>query len=85
MVTVMTEHLAIDAVTEILDGLDENKMFVAAGPVSRIRRAALQVNNVFEISRRRVSMMSTLAVMAGFASHRRHRWERTPRRPYLFV
>jgi len=47
-------------------------MFVTAGPVSRIRRAALQTDNLFEISRREVSMMSTLAVMAGFASHRRH-------------
>jgi len=46
---------------------------VAARPVSRIRRAALQTDNLlFAISRREVSMMSTLAVTAGFASHRRH-------------
>jgi hypothetical protein len=45
---------------------------VAAGPVSRIRRTALQIDNLFEISRREVSVMSTLAVMAGSASHRRH-------------
>jgi hypothetical protein len=47
-------------------------MVKAAGPVSRIRRTALQADNLFEISRREVSMMSTLAVLAGFASHRRH-------------
>ena len=29
----------------------ESKKFVAAGPVSRIRRAALQTDNLFEISR----------------------------------
>jgi hypothetical protein len=45
---------------------------VSAKPVSRIRRAALQTDKLFEISRREVSMMSTLSVMAGFASHRRH-------------
>jgi hypothetical protein len=45
---------------------------VAAGPVSRIRRTALQTDKLFEINRCGVSMMSTLAVMAGFASHRRH-------------
>jgi hypothetical protein len=39
----------------------ENRLVVAAGPVSRIRRAALQTDNLFEISRREVSMMSTLA------------------------
>jgi|HubBroStandDraft_1064217.scaffolds.fasta_scaffold81553_3 hypothetical protein len=49
-----------------------NKEFVAAGPVSRIRRSALQTDKLFEISRYEVSMMSTLAVLAGFASHRRH-------------
>jgi hypothetical protein len=48
-------------------------MIEAAGPVSRIRRAALQTDNLFEISRREVSMMSTV-VMAGFASHRRHKF-----------
>jgi len=45
---------------------------VAAGPVSRIRRAALQTYNLFRISRHELLMMSTLSVMAGFASHRRH-------------
>ena len=45
---------------------------VAAGPVSRIRRAALQTDELFEISHCEVSMMSTSSVMAGFASHRRH-------------
>jgi hypothetical protein len=45
---------------------------VAAGPVSRIRRTALQTDKLFEISLCEVSMMSTLAVMAGFASHWRH-------------
>ena len=45
---------------------------MAAGPVSRIRQAELQTDKLFEISLRDVSMMSTLAVMAGFASHRRH-------------
>jgi hypothetical protein len=44
----------------------------AAGPVSRIRRAALQTDKLFEISLLEVSMMSTLSVLAGFASHRRH-------------
>ena len=44
----------------------------ATEPVSRIRRAALQTDNLFTISRREVSMMSTLAATAGFASHRRH-------------
>jgi hypothetical protein len=34
----------------------------------------LQTDNLFEISRCEVSMMSTLAVMAGFASHRRHKF-----------
>jgi hypothetical protein len=29
---------------------------------------------LFEIGRREVSMMSTLAVKAGFASHRRHKF-----------
>jgi hypothetical protein len=43
----------------------ENNMFVAAGPVSRIRRAALKTDNLFEISRREVSTMSTLSVLAG--------------------
>jgi hypothetical protein len=46
--------------------------FVAAGPVSRIRRAALQTGNLFEISRPELLMMSTLAVLAGFALKRRH-------------
>ena len=45
---------------------------LAAGSVSRIRRTALQTDNLFEISRGELSMMSTLAVLAGFASHRRH-------------
>jgi hypothetical protein len=45
--------------------------FVAAGPVSRIRQAALQTDNLLRISRREVSMMSTSSAMAGFASHRR--------------
>lgn len=31
-----------------------------------------RTNNLFRISRRGVSMMSTLAVMVGFASHRCH-------------
>jgi hypothetical protein len=35
--------------------------------ISRIRRAALQTNKLFEISHHEVSMMSTLAVAAGFA------------------
>ncbi len=52
----------------------------AAEPVSRIRRAALQTGNLFEISRCEVSMMSTLSVMAGFASYRRHRQGRRVRR-----
>jgi len=43
-------------------------------PLSRIRRAALQTDNLFEISRREVPVMSTLAVMADFASHRRHKF-----------
>jgi len=34
--------------------------------------ARWQTDNLFEISRREVSMMSTLSVLAGFASHRRH-------------
>jgi hypothetical protein len=51
---------------------DVSALFVAAGPVSRIRRVALQTNNLFRISRREVSMMSTLAVMVGSASHWRH-------------
>ena len=38
-------------------------LIISAGePVSRIRRAALQTNKLFEISRREVSMMSALAV-----------------------
>lgn len=41
---------------------------MTAGPVSRIRRAALQTDKFFEISSREVSMMSTLSVLAGFAS-----------------
>ena len=45
---------------------------MAAGPISRIRRTALQTDNLFEINRRELSMMSTLSVLAGFASHRRH-------------
>ena len=49
-----------------------NKKFVAAGPVSRIRRAAMKTDNLFKISRREVSTMSTLSVLAGLASHRRH-------------
>ena len=64
-------------------------------PVSRIRRTALQTDKLFEISRCEVSMMSTSAVMAGFASHRRHNFscakfptslaskDRAPRRPIL--
>jgi integrase len=36
---------------------EENKEVVAAGPVSRIPRAALQTNNWFEISRHRMSIM----------------------------
>src|SRR5215468_339882 len=47
---------------------------MAAGPVSQICRAAFQMDNLFEISRREVSMMSTLAVTTGFASHRRHKF-----------
>jgi hypothetical protein len=48
----MTEHLAIDAVTEIMDGLDENKMFVAAGPVSRILQTDdLQVMALQQVNR----------------------------------
>jgi hypothetical protein len=50
----------------------EKKTLWHAGPVSRIRRAALQTDNLFEISSCGASMMSTLPVMAGFASHRRH-------------
>lgn len=46
-----------------------------AKPVDRIRRAALQTDKLFEISRCEVSMMSTLALMAGFASHRRHKFQ----------
>ena len=68
----------------------ENKELEAAGPVSRIRRAALQTEKLFEISRCKVSMMSTLTVMAGFASHRRHNvvarrgsGKPTPNRPPL--
>jgi hypothetical protein len=53
---------------------EQGGRLLAAGPVSRIRRAALQTDNLFEISRREVSMMSTSAVMAGFASHRRHKF-----------
>jgi hypothetical protein len=53
-------------------GSNRKKEFVAAGPVSRIRRAALQTDKLFEISCREVSMMSTLSVLAGFASHPRH-------------
>ena len=45
---------------------------MAAGPVSRIRRTAMQTDKLFEISRCDVSMMSILVVMVGFASHRRH-------------
>jgi hypothetical protein len=45
---------------------------MAAGPVNRICRAALQTNKLFEISSREVSMMLTWATTAGFASHRRH-------------
>ncbi len=51
----------------------ESRM-LAAGPVSRIRRSAFQTDNLFEISRREASMMSTWAVAAGFASHRRHKF-----------
>jgi len=40
--------------------------------VSRILRAELQTNKLFGINGHRMSMMSTLAVSAGFASHRRH-------------
>ena len=39
------------------------------GPVSRIRQAALKTDNLFEISRRKVSTMSTLSVVAGFTPH----------------
>jgi hypothetical protein len=53
----------------------DRKKVVAAGPVSRIRQAALKTDNLFEISRRKVSTMSTLSVLAGFyltpASQRR--------------
>jgi hypothetical protein len=48
----------------------EEKM--AAGPVSRIRRAAMKTDNLFKIRLRGVSTMSTVSVLAGFASHRRH-------------
>jgi len=49
-------------------------MVCGSRPVSRIRRAALQTDKLFEISSREVSMMSTLSVLAGFASHRRHKF-----------
>ena len=41
---------------------------MAAGPISRTLRAGLKTNNLFEISRGGVSMMSTWAVMAGIES-----------------
>jgi len=46
--------------------------FVAPGPLSGIRQSAWQTNKLFEISGGAVSVMATLAVTAGFASHRRH-------------
>ena len=48
------------------------RYLLAAGPVSLIRRTALQTDILLEISRCRVSMMSPSVVMAGFASHGRH-------------
>jgi len=45
---------------------------LAAGPISRIRRTALQPPKLLERNVLELSMMSTLAVWAGFASHRRH-------------
>ena len=45
---------------------------LAAGPVSRIRRVTLQPRKLLKRNWRELSMMSILAMSAGFASHRRH-------------
>jgi hypothetical protein len=46
--------------------------FVAAGPVSRIRRVTLQPRKLLNRNVIDLSMTATLSVVAGFASHRRH-------------
>ncbi len=45
---------------------------VMGPPKSRIRRGVLQTRKLFGFNRPSVSIVSALAVWAGFASHRRH-------------
>ena len=60
------------------DGFDENRLVVAAGPISRNRRVRLQTRKLLKRNSREVSMTSTLSVLAGFASHRRHNFPFSP-------
>ena len=56
----------------------KGKSIVAAGPVSRIRRVALQTRKLLNRRWREVSVMSILSVMAGFGSHLCHSRARLP-------
>jgi hypothetical protein len=66
---VATEKPCKERLGIVIGQLKDRRVFEMAGPVSRIRWAALQTDKLFEISHRDVSMMSTSSVMAGLASH----------------